>query len=251
MKKTTLILSSLVVFFSACKKVDNVTNPTNPTSTPSAVTPTPGNVSGALISLQANYNYTNPQLPIPVDLKFETGLAVFFSSPGSSTHVDAGTVSVNSTNLDNSSNTYSKTVLESQAAAMLSFDGGSSWNVAGAGSVAGFTYNHTTAFPSYTGTLPTTVTKASGLTVSISSFTSSADSVIVVLAAGSSSLTKTVVSSASSVTFTASELSGFPTVTDNTGIIQVDPWKATIVNKNGKDYAFIKEQANIGNININ
>lgn len=246
----TALLAAGVV---SCKKDDTPTNPTTPTqTTPSPTTPTPANVSGALVSVQVKYAYSNPQIPIPVSLDFETAVAGFFTAPGATTYVDAGAVSVNTFALDKAdNNAYTEIGIAGQTPSTLNFDNGSDWNVAGSGSVTGFTYSHGVAFPKWTGTLPTTVTKSSGLTVTIASNTTGADSVIVVLAAGSASLTKTVAGSAASCTFTAGELAALPNVTDNTGIIQVDPWRYNIVNKNGKDYAFIKEQANIGTININ
>lgn len=243
-----LAMSALLA---SCKKIDDITNPnTNPTSTPSPSTPTPSNVDGAFVSVKVKYAYYANGISIPFD--FQTAVGGAFTSTGSNTYTDAGSVSVNSHGLEKqSNNVYTKTALIGQTPATLDFDNGSSWSIGGAGSVAGFTYDHNQSFPSFSGSVPTSVSKSSGLTINIASNVSNADSVIVLIAAGSSSLTKTVSASATSVTFTSGELSGFPTVSDNTAIVQVDPYRYIVVNKNGKNYAFVKELATIAMVNIN
>lgn len=253
MKKLSLLFVpavTLAVLFTSCKKTENA-NPANNTG-PTPVSPTPGNVNGALVSLQMDYSYTNPNIPIPVTVTSEIGLSVFFTSPGATTYYDAGAVSVNSNNLDKANNnSYTKLATVGQTPSDMGFSGGSNWTVGGSGNVAAFSYNHTAAFPDYSGTLPTSVTKSAGLTISLSGNVSNADSVYVLLAAGNQSILKHVAASAASVSFTPNELAAFPNITDNTGIVEVDPFNMQIRDISGKTYAFIKEKAVVGNVNIN
>lgn len=257
MKKIAFAALALVAIASSCKKEETTTTTptttTPTTTTPTAVTPgTTGNdISGALISI--NMSYKMSQMGIEVPVNYEIGSAVFYSAPGSSTLVDAGTVSVNSVNLDKAANnSYSKMASTGLTPSTLNFDNGSSWSIGGASSVTSFSYNHTGTFPSYTGTMPTSVTKASGLSFTFStSNLSGADSVVVFLASGNTSITKTFAATAGTVTLTASDLSGIAAVSDNTGILEVCPYKYVVFNANGKKYVAIKEQAVVKNVNIN
>ena len=135
--------------------------------------------------------------------------------------------------------------------ASLSLDNGSDWKVGGSAGVSGFTYSHSVAFPNYTGTLPTTVTKASGLTISLGSEVSNADSVYITVMSGDKYVLKAVGGQADDATITAAELQDLALNSDNTAMIQVVPFRITLESINGKDYAFIKEKAVVGNITIN
>lgn len=261
MKKLTYFIAPVIamsVGMASCSKDDNKTTTpttTTPTATgPTAATPaTPGDVDGALISVRMDYNSQPAGSPVPVKITSEIGLAVFFSAPGSSTKLDAGTVTVNTYNLDKGTdNSYSKVATIASTPADLNFDNGSSWNVGGSGSVTAFSVNHTAAFPSFDGTMPSSITKSSGLTIQLDNSTlSGADSVLVLVAAGSKSFTKTFGPNAGTATISAAELSGFPAVTDNSAVMEVCPYNFTTTTKNGKKYVMIKEQAVVKNININ
>ncbi len=260
MKKITIPVVALLLFAASCDKDTTTTTPTpTPTPTtptgPTAPTPTPvgNNLSGALISVKMTYSSQPAGSPMPIELETQIGSAIFYSAPGSSTMVDAGTVSVNSVNLDKATNnSYTKLATAGMTPATLEFDNSSSWNVGGSGSVAAFTYDHTKAFPSFTGTVPTSVTKASGVSLTFSTSTlTNADSVIVVIASGSTSFTKTYHAKAGTITISPSELSSLPAVSDNSGLLEVCPYSYQEVVKNGKNYFAIKEQAIVKNININ
>lgn len=260
MKKLSLLFVpalAMVVFTTSCDKTPATTTPTTPT-TPTTASPTPpspspsgGTISGALISVVMDYKITQAGFEVP----FNSDIAstIFYNTPGGSTYVDAGTVSVNSTNLEKqTNNTYLKMANSGTTPTDLGLDGGSNWNVGGSSSVAAFTYNHSGSFPKFTGTVPSSLALSSGLSFTFnSSTTTGSDSVIVVVAAGSKSFTKTFAANAGTVNITATDLAGFPTVTDNTGLIEVCPYKVLLNTINGKQYAFVKEQAIVRNVNIN
>ncbi len=259
MKKLYYLFPALVMsvaMVSCDKETTTPSTPTTPTNTsPTAATPTinSSKVSGALISIQMKYSSQPAGVPMPVELNTEIGTAMFYATPGASDFTDAGTVSVNSNNLEKAANNaYTKLAYIGGTPSDLDFDGGSNWNIAGSGTVTAFTYNHTSSFPKYTGDVPTSVTKSSGVTFTFNSSTlSGADSVLVLVAAGSVSVTKTYGVKAGTVTISAADLSALPTVTDNSGIIEVCPYNWVEVTKNGKNYVAIKEQAVVKNININ
>jgi hypothetical protein len=256
MKKFTLAALTMLTLAASCTKEETpaTTTPTTPaSSSPTAPSPTPsgGDISGALISIKMAYKVVQSGFEVPVNT--EIGTAVFYSAPGSATMVDAGTVSVNTYSLDKAANnSYTKMGTMGLTPADLDLDGGSNWSVGGSGSVPAFTYNHTSSFPDYSGTVPTSVTKSSGLSMSFtSSNLSGADSVYVVVIGGSVTVTKSFAANAGTVTISASDLSGLPTITDNKGMIEVCPFKYTFHTTGGKKYVAIKEQAIVKNININ
>jgi hypothetical protein len=265
MKKITLTVAALILLAASCKKTDTTTTTTPTTTTPTTTGPTAAtpsfgntsNLSGALISVEMKYTSQPTGSPIPIDLVSEIGTAVFYNPAGSGTSVDAGTVSVNTINLDKATNnSYSKLATTGLTPATLNLITGSpatsSWSIGGSSSVAAFTYDHVTAFPSFTGTMPASITKASGVSFTFNSSTvTGADSVIVVIAAGSSSFTKSYSKTAGTITISASDLSGFPTVSDNSATLEVCPYNVIEVTKNGKNYFAVKEQATVKNININ
>ena len=255
-----LLAAALTLTLGACKKD---TAPT-PTPAPAAVpTPTPPSPSlrtingtamgGVLVSLQMDYSYVFPQLPVPFDLQIESAVALFFNS-ATNTYLDAGAVSVNTKALDKSAdNGYVKAggfsaSATGQTTTDLGFDMGSNWSVAGGSGIPTFTYSHSTPMPGYTGTLPTTITKASGLTLSLNA--SNADSVYVLLASGDKSILRRVGGRASSVTFTAAQLSILPANSNNTGLVEVIPFKYLITSFGNKPFVFVKEYAKVANVNV-
>jgi hypothetical protein len=251
---------ALIVALASCKKDTTTTTPTTPTTPtntqgPQPVTPMPtgNNLSGALISIKMKYTTQPTGSPIPIDVTSEMGVGAFYASPGSSTLSDAGTVSVNSNNLEKqTNNSYLKWAYIGGTPADLGFDGSSNWNVGGSGSVTAFSFDDNAAFPEYTGTMPASVTKANGVTLTLNSSTiSGADSVYVLISAGNQSVLKRYGTSAGSITITTSDLQALPVTTDNTAVFEVCPFRYKEVVKNGKNYFSIKELAMVRNININ
>lgn len=257
MKKITTIpilaCIAIAATVSSCKKDKNTTPTPTPTPTPTSNTPTinTGSVDGALISLVTES--TTVTMGIPVTVSTETAVASFYSVTGTGgTMIDGGTVSVNTYALDKqTNNSYTKVASIGMSPSSLNFSSNSSnWSVGGAGSVPAFTHNDNASFPDYTGTLDSVVTRSSGITVSLSGKVSNADSVILFIAAGSTYVSRTVAGSASSVTLSASDLASLPAVSDKTAILEVVPYRYTVQNKGGKNYAFIKEFAATKSINI-
>jgi hypothetical protein len=252
MKRILLFLVPVMITgMISCKKTDNPATPNNPAQGPTPYTPAPGNVAGAFVAVQMKYTYNMEGLPIPVDIESEIGTGGVYTSVGATTFVDAGAISVNGNSLDKqSNNSYLKAAFPGQTPDDLGFDSGADWNIGGAGSVAAFSYSHSGGFPSFTGTMPTEITKASGLTISMSSL-SNADSVYILIAAGGTSIFKGYDGSVSSITLSAADLAGLPVVTDRTAYLEVLPVRIKVQTIGGKDYAFVKERAVVAGVNIN
>ncbi|MEZ5017845.1 MAG: hypothetical protein R2800_12380 [Flavipsychrobacter sp.] len=250
-----LVPAFCALLMASCVKKEDVvpTTPTTPTTNtgPTPQVPTQNNVDGVLAAIKMNFKIE--QAGFTIDVVSEVGVASMYSSTGSSTIVDAGTVKLNSNALDkNSNNSYTKTATTGQTPSDLGLSSGASWDVSGAGSVSAFTYNHGSTFPKYTGTMPKSITKSSGLTLTFNSGNvKNADSVYVFIASGSNSFIKGYATNAGSITVTSSELSNLATVSDNTAILEILPVKIDLITKNGKQYAFVKEEANVRYININ
>jgi hypothetical protein len=260
LKLTIVPVIAMTVLMASCSKEEKKTTTpttTTPTNTAGPQPPMPapsGNyLSGALISLQMKYTTQPAGAPYPVDLNSEMAMAIFYSTPGSATRVEAGTVSVNGINLDkNTDNSYFKWAYTGATPADLDFDKTSDWNVSGSSAVTAFSYNHSVDFPDYTGDVPTSVTKADGLKLTFNSSTlKGADSVYVVVAGGSQSFTKGYAANAGQITISSSDLKDLPTVSDNSAVLEICPFKYNEVVKNGKNYFFIKEQAIVKSVNIN
>jgi hypothetical protein len=249
------LAAGLALALGSCKKDDSTATPANTTPTPPSPTITRVGstvMAGTLASIRMSYEYTVPQVNMTVPIEIESAVAAFFSG-STGTFVDAGAVSVNSNTLEKSSNNayvkagnFSATTT-GQSGTSLGFESGSNWTVAGNGGITGFTYNDTSSMPSYSGTLPTSITKSAGLTVPLD--VSGADSTYVLLAAGNKQLLKRA-GRASAVTFTAAELGALPTVTNNTALIEVVPFRYSVVTQGGKPYVFVKEYAAVGNVNV-
>lgn len=226
------------------------------TTTPTAPTPpqpTINGVNGVLVALDLDFSIT--QMGISVPLNTEMGIAAFYNTPGDTTMVDAGTVKINNVSLTkNANNSYLVTAgIPSQEPSTLNYDGGNTnWSVSGAGSIPAITGNYAYNLPSYSGTIPTDINKANGLTLNLSGTMSNTDSVYVVIISGSTSFMKSYAPSAS-VSISASDLSGLTASSATSpAYIEIVPWKVigyqTI---SGKTFAFVNERAYVRTVNIN
>src|SRR5690606_11634360 len=99
--------------------------------------------------------------------------------------------------------------------------------------------------------LPTSISKSSDLTIQLDGMLSSADSVYLLVIASNEYVQTAVGGNASSITLTSSQLSVLPTVSDGSAFIEVVPFNIELENINGKNYAFVKEQAVVATVNIN
>lgn len=264
MKNLTKLLVpafALAVGFTSCDKAPTTTTPTpNPQpQTPSAPTPvTPvvaDNPSGVMVALRMSFNYSMPQIPMPISVNSDLGIASFYSSPGSSTLVDAGGVKVNSYDLKKADNhAYTITATTGLTPSSLDFNSGSvEWKVAGSSSVNSMSYTHTGSFPDFAGELPKEINRSATLEIELGSDVKNADSVYVVIIDKNG---KTVMKSygakpaPAKATFSSSDLSALSAVTDNAAYVEVVPFTYKIQSNGGKQYVFIKEYAAVTAVNI-
>lgn len=250
---------ALVVFtLSSCDKDTPDPEPTTPTTPTTPTGPTPptpkiaGNYWGLMAAIKMDFSYSNPQLPQPISVVSDIAVATFYSGAGNTGSLeDAGTVSVNSNNLEKqSNNSYTITATTGLTPATLDLGTDVKWDVSGGSNVTSLSYNHKGSFPSYSGTLPTTIDKSQNLELNISSDVMGADSVYVVIATSSKTIIKSYNSAVAKATIDASELASLPDVSDNTAYIEVVPFTYAIATLNSKDYVFIKETAAVGAVEI-
>jgi hypothetical protein len=192
---------------------------------------------GVLVAIRSVSQTTVAGITVPVEVN--TAVAAFSSSMGSSTLVDGGTVTLNSKGLTKSSNNaYSYQNLMDP----LSFST-ITWNVSGLGSVPAISYTDDRPIPGYSGfsALPATVTRSAGVTISLGSAISNADSVYVIVTDYDNHMVlKRLAGSAAQCTVSASELSGF---TAGQGMLQVVPWNYKDEDFNDKKFYFVIESA--------
>jgi len=235
MKKLLFVLSMTLLLLS-CEK-DPLT-PDNNTSTPATPTPNacPG-ADGAMWAVNSITTY-NPGFGVPAtEINLGTGIA-FFSSNGLSgnpmTRVSAGTVTLNSNATDYLGETYI-TKFESSNINGVDFSNGVTWEVSGDNGFGSYTHSPTNPFPTASKiTSGAVVTKANGYTLTCNTITS-ADSVLFLV----SGVSKTLGGSATSCTFSASELSSV--ATGENQLVQIVPYTMSSAVVGGKTICFGKE----------
>ena len=225
---------------SSCTK-DKVEEPVQtPDTAPTANTNFSFSDGHGVLAAVKSVSYTTVAgYSVPVETN--TAVAVFSANPGSSAYADAGAVQLNGRELTKQTNNsyvyqdFTNPITFNQVA----------WTVAGTSAVPSINYTHSKPLPSFSGysALPAAVTRSNGLTVSLGSAVSGADSVYVILTgnSGSQYLLKRLGGSASQAVFTAAELSGLNA--GNTGLLQVVPWNYTTVDFSGKKVYFVNETA--------
>lgn len=241
----------LVSCLAGCTKDAPTVAPPPTPAAPAAPTPAFRGAYGVLVAQKVNFIFTQAPLPVPVTLESEIGFAAF-NNPGTTAYLDAGAVAVNTIALEKQpNNTYSKVATVALTPATLNFSSSVNWSVVGGNGVNALTYSHASPFPTYSGTLPTTVTRSAGLTVPLgSSNLSGADSVYVQVSVGNASVLRRAGGSAASVTFTAAQLAALPAAANNAGFIQVVPFRYVLATLNGRAYAFVKLAANSSTVTV-
>ena len=227
-------VASLII--SGCSK--KTTTPDNPAAaSASAPSITISDGFGALAAVRSVSYTTVAGLTIPLEIN--TAVAVFPTASGATTFNDGGTVTLNTKALTKSTNnTYSYQNLTNP----LSFTQ-ITWNVTGSSSVPAISYTDNKPIPDFSGfsTLPTAITRASGVTISLGNAITNADSVYVVVADfNSHSILKRLAGNAGQCDFSSAELSGF---TAGQGMVQVCPWNLTSEDFSSKKFYFIIETA--------
>lgn len=194
---------------------------------------------GVLAAVKSVSYTTVAGYSVPVETN--TAVAVFSATPGGSVFADAGTVHLNGNELSKQSN---NSYVYQNFTSPFTFNQ-IAWAVAGSSAVPSISYTHNKPMPSFSGysALPATITRSSGLTVSLGSAVSGADSIYVIVTgnSGSQYLLKRFGGTASQAVFSASELSGL--TAGNTGLLQVVPWNYTAVDFSGKKLYFVNETA--------
>lgn len=219
---STLALAMLTII--SCGKDDEVEPQADASSEVSINT----KVDGADGFLSFAKSFTEIDLPAGVpdfgqDLTFEfyTAVAGFYDANGES-FVNAGTITAEGTELTKQKNNV---YLASLTDSIKYTSPTVSWSVGGSSDVSAFDAQTSRGLPSISGFSTDNVANistSSDYTVNFG-FSSNADSILVAVVGGSTSLVKTVSSSARSVTFSASELSGMRKGTMN-GFVQVTPY---------------------------
>jgi len=225
-----------ILIFISCKKKD----PTPPPASSTTGTTTGGTTGGLTPStggdnsdMQTTYSFQNHAGIITRD---SFVVASFYAAPETSvvpTNVNAGTVTLNGVNIvDQGQYNYYIT------SSLPNIAGPLTWSVSGSGTLSAFSQSFQPSYPKYTGgnLLPDTCIKANGITINISGVTNNQNSVIITLYSGSSNLTKYILGSNGSVTFTSAELANFSV--NNLLIIMVDLANSYSATHNGIKQGF-------------
>lgn len=207
----------------------------------------PGNVSvpdgkGVLVAIRLNTYTEIPGFGVNVTTVNAASAAFWESSPSS--FVNVGTVKINDLPMDFDSNT--KSYFSGQSTVGVLQYPPVKWEVAGSGSIPGFTKEVSATFPAYSGTLPATVTATEDLTISLSGQVANADSVFVGVFADVKSKFKIVSASTASVTFSKSDLSGLGTIRQ----VQVTPMKYLSETVSGTKFWFILQDSHSRTYNL-
>jgi len=239
MKKNVLIIAALVATLatvSSCKK--ETTAPPPPSNTAPTVNP-PSDADGALVLVNTlTYNSTSVPGFGNIVTKIELGVAgAWFGAANA--FVDAGVVKCQDSLLAKQTNNAYVFVPKSLTG--LDKSSNTKWEVAGAGSVTGFTYTHNASFPTVDSIENAVdVNTANAFTLSAKGFVSNSDSVIFVVSGPNASVLKVKASNAKSCDFSAAEM-GTLGKGDNSGLLQIAPYRLTSSTQNGKKYYFVKE----------
>lgn len=236
--KTLLFSGALFsLILTGCDKAEELVPDTTPDNTSSTPTIQISDGYGVLAAVRSVSYTTVAGITVPIEVN--TAVAGFNISAGSSSYTDAGIVTLNGKSLTKSeNNAYSYQNLTDP----LSFSS-VNWNVAGSANVPSFSYSDDRPMPDYSGysSLPVTVTRSAGVTITLGSAISNSDSVYVILTDyDDHTILKRVSASATECTFSANELSSF---TAGQGMVQVAPWSYKSEDFGGKKYYFVLESA--------
>jgi hypothetical protein len=239
MKKKVLIVAAFVATLatvSSCKKT--TTTPTPPNNAAPTVT-APSDADGAFVLVNTiTYNITTAPIIGTIISKIELGTAAaWLGAPNA--FVDAGAIKCQDSLLTKQANNAYVFVPNSLTG--INKSSNTKWDVAGAGSVTGFSFTHSASFPSVDSIENAVdVNTANDFTLSSKGFVSNSDSVIFVVSGPNGSVQKIKPSNTKSCTFTASEMSTVGTG-NNSGLLQIAPYRLTSSTLNGKKYYFVKE----------
>jgi hypothetical protein len=236
MKKTYLILClgfAGISLLTGCSKGTSTTTPSSSAPTVS----TPSDADGALAAVQVITTQTVAGITIPINIG--TAAAWFGSA---SSYKDAGNVSCATNALTKSSNAYVFQPTQS-APEGISFSNNVAWDVTGntGNGIAAFNYSDNSTFPSISDISVTGAVSTSGSYTLSATSAVYGDSVIFVVSGSSKHITFIGGPNSSSHTFTAAEMATVGASANNTGLLQIAPYRVNHQTINGKSYYFVKE----------
>jgi len=230
-----LTISLASFLFTGCNKEDETPENTNNNNTVNTFSY--DDAFGVLVAVKS-VSYTSVGgFDVPVEVN--SGSAFFPTDAGAQTFTDAGTVSLEGKNLKRQSNNiymyddYLNPLTLSNI----------TWNVSGNGSIPAFSKTVSRPLPTFSGysSLPVTVSKASGVSISLGSAVYAADSIIVMITSSNEAVLKSVAGGAGSVTFSSTDLSKL--ATSNVGSISISPYNLSDETIGGKKYYFVNESS--------
>jgi hypothetical protein len=246
-RTTPMILLAMGLSIIACKKEDADPPPTPPPtggggSTTPNTTPSFTDADGVLAAVRVFTSQSTPLGPVVITMGVASGT---FSNDGFSTFANVGNITCNGVGLTRqANNNYTFTPSATQPTGIdLTSTNEVTWNVSGG---AGFsTFERTLGGP-YPAVAPIssgeTVVRADGYTLSTTSVLG-ADSVVFTLG----SLVRTLPGSATSCTFSDSELAG---LNAGTSIAQIVPYISANETIGGKKIYFVKQVSRSRSITI-
>ena len=236
--KSVVIAGTLVsLMISGCTKTSEVVPETTTPTAAAAPTITISDGYGALAAVRSVSYTTIAGMTIPLEVN--TAVAAFTTTMGGSTFVDGGTVTLNTKALTKSTN---NAYVYQNLTDPLTFST-LAWNVTGSSSVPSISYTDDRPIPDYSGfsTRPATITKTAGVTISLGSAVSNADSIYVTVTDyNNHSILKRLGGNAGECVINSSELAAF---TAGQGMVQVCPWNLKAEDISGKRFYFIIESA--------
>lgn len=247
MRSLFILPLSLGIAFSACKKDDPPAEPEPVSGEGNSAPSTTPNFSGADATLWGVKTITTTTTPIgTIDLDVGIGVAVF-TNDNFLTFVNVGAVELNGTALvAQTNNSYTSTPSPSNPMGIEFSTSNTNWIVAGGNGFTGFTRNVSAtefAFPAVDAISSSEIVdRANGYTLTIPAI-ASADSVLFLVG----SVAKTLVGTATSCTFSSSELSG---LSAGAGLVQVAAYSYIHEDQSGKDIYFGKETVRTKTVTI-
>lgn len=236
-----LFLALSAAIFTGCTKDDDTPENNNSTTNEFSF----DDSFGVFVAVKSVTTQIVGGFTIPIEVN--TATVAFMESAGSSTLVDGGAVTINSMSLKKVQN---NAYIYDDFLNPLDF-GTVTWTAAGNGNIPAINKTINRGFPSFSGaeSLPASISKASGLSISFSGKVSNADSVIVIVGSNNKSASKIVGGNAASVSFSSAELSGLEA--SSVGLVSVSPYNLSSETISSKKYYFINETVYTkANVNI-
>ncbi len=235
----TRFLSLLFAFtlsafmFTSCDKKEDETPEDNNTTTTFNYT----DAFGVLVAVKS-VSYTSiGGFEVPVEVN--SGSAFFPTDAGATTFADAGTVTLEGKSLSKVQNNMYSYSNFTDPLVLSDIE----WNVSGSSSVPAFSKTVSRPLPTFSGysSLPVTISKASGVSISLGSAVYAADSVIVMITSSNEAVLKSVAGNVSSVSFSSADLSKLDK--SNVGSISVSPYNLSTETISGKKFYFVNESS--------